>query len=218
MSTEPVDVDAADGILHGTVERPPRRERSLLWYVGRGISLGLLAILLLLAVLVIVVPTVTGAQRFTITGGSMEPSIPLGSLVVVKPTPIEDFAMGDVVTFQLQSGEPEVATHRVVGIGFTAAGDRVLTTKGDANAVEDSAEVRAEQIRGRVWYVIPGLGWINAVLTGPIHAWVLPAVAIVLFGYAGWMYTRAWAERRQRRRREAAEATAPASATTEGDG
>jgi signal peptidase I len=174
-------------------------ERSLLRYIWRGISYGILGVLVLLAVLILVVPAVTGAERFTIAGGSMEPSIPLGSLVIVRPVAAEEIRVGDVITFQLVSGEPAVATHRVVAVGVAGDGSRTFTTRGDANAAPDADPVIPEQVRGVVQYAIPGIGWINAVLTGELRAWLIPAAAIALFAYAGWMFVRAGLDHRRRR-------------------
>jgi signal peptidase I len=199
MNAPALPPPGAPGVEVPPDEAPASRERSLLWYIGRGASFGVLGILGLLAVLVLVVPMAVDAQRYTITGGSMEPSIPLGSLIVVRPASIDDVNVGDAVTFQLVSGQPEVATHRVVGIATAGDGTRTLVTKGDANAAADAEPVRAEQLRGIVMYTIPGLGWMNAIFTGDMRAWVLPAIAVVLFGYAGWMFVRAAFDRRRRR-------------------
>jgi len=169
-------------------ERPLRR---VLW---RGVSAGLLALVAVVAALVVIVPAATGASTFTITGRSMEPALPLGTLVVTRPA--DDLAIGDVVTFQLVSGEPEVATHRIVGVTFT--GDRTAyVTRGDANAAADAETVLAEQVRGRLWYSVPLVGWINYALTGQMRAWLVPAIVVALGAYGGWMLIGAYRDRRR---------------------
>ncbi|WP_144793329.1 signal peptidase I [Microbacterium paludicola] len=169
-----------------------RSMASALW---RGASAGILAVLVLVAVLVAGVPLVTGASAFTISGRSMEPALPLGTLIVIQPVEPAEIVVGDIITYQLEPGEPTVATHRVVGFGFTAEG-RAFVTQGDANDGIDAEPVRAEQIRGRLWYSIPMLGWVNAAVSGPARAFVLPVVVAGLFGYAGWMLVSAARDRR----------------------
>jgi len=173
----------------------------------RGLGWGALGLVALIAALVFVVPMVIGAQRYTIVSGSMEPGIPVGSLVVVQPRQIDDVGMGDVITFQLESGESAVATHRVVGEGRTGDGERLLVTQGDANSTADSAPVQAAQLRGVLVYTVPLLGWMNFLISGELRTWVLAVVSGSLVIYAVWMFVGAWLDRR---RRLSAEATAPA--------
>ena len=173
----------------------------------RGLGWGALGLVALIAALVFVVPMVIGAQRYTIVSGSMEPGIPVGSLVVVQPRPIDDVGMGDVITFQLESGESAVATHRVVGEGRTRDGERLLVTQGDVNSTADSAPVQAAQLRGVLIYTVPLLGWMNFLISGELRTWVLAVVSGSLVIYAVWMFVGAWLDRR---RRLSAEATAPA--------
>ena len=173
----------------------------------RGLGWGALGLVALIAALVFVVPMVIGAQRYTIVSGSMEPGIPVGSLVVVQPRQIDDVGMGDVITFQLESGESAVATHRVVGEGRTRDGERLLVTQGDANSTADSAPVQAAQLRGVLIYTVPLLGWMNFLISGELRTWVLAVVSGSLVIYAVWMFVGAWLDRR---RRLSAEATAPA--------
>lgn len=165
--------------------------------LGRGLAWGAFALVGLVAVLVLVVPSVIGAERYTILGGSMEPTIPLGSLVVVQPREFDDVRVGDVITFQLASGEAAVATHRVVGEGRSGDGERVLVTQGDANDTADLEPVRAPQLRGVLLYSIPLLGWMNVLISGEFRAWVLPFASGALLVYAAWMFLGAWRDRKR---------------------
>ena len=173
--------------------------------LGRGLAWAAFALVGLVAVLVLVVPSVIGAQRYTILGGSMEPAIPLGSLVVVQPREFDDVRGGDVITFQLESGEAAVVTHRVVGEGRTSEGERVLVTQGDANDSADIEPVREPQLRGVLVYSIPLLGWMNVLISGELRAWVLPFTSGILLLYAAWMFVSAWRDRRHRPREEVAD-------------
>ncbi|CDJ99938.1 Signal peptidase I [Microbacterium sp. C448] len=166
--------------------------------LGRGLAWGAFALVGLAATLVLVVPLVIGAERYTILGGSMEPAIPLGSLVVVQPRELNDIRVGDVITYQLESGEATVATHRVVGEGLVGDGERVLVTQGDANDSADIEPVRGPQVRGVLLYSIPLLGWMNVLISGELRMWVVPVVSGALLLYAAWMFVSAWRDRRRR--------------------
>jgi signal peptidase len=136
----------------------------------------------------------------------MAPALPRGTLIVVRPS--DDVGLGDVVTFQLRSGEPEVATHRVVGVGTTVNGEPVYTTKGDANDVADVEQVAAVQVRGELWYHVPFLGYVAALLTGGQRQGIAVAGAAALAAYAAWQVVQA---RRERRRRSGDGAATPGS-------
>ncbi len=182
--------------------RRSRRRSAVVHAVGLGVSGGILAFMILLAMLVIVVPLVSGSAPITVLTGSMEPKLPPGTLIVVKPTPIEDIRVGDVVTYQLRSGEPELVTHRVVQRIATSTGEVEFVTQGDANSAPDPKAVREVQVRGTVWYSVPLLGWVNTWLTGERRAVVVPVLAGLLFLYAGWMVYSGLRDARRKRERE----------------
>ena len=188
-------------------ERGRRRyvkEHGVLYYIGLGLSFGLLALVLLLAGAVVLVPAVTGSTPYTILTSSMEPSMPPGTLVIVKPIDPQDIKIGTVVTYQLFSGEKEVVTHRVLEIQGPnlPGGDPSFITKGDANSEPDAKPVMAVQVRGAVWYSVPWIGWVNNIVNGDMRSVVIPIVAGLLFLYAGWSIIGNQIDRRRRRRRE----------------
>lgn len=164
---------------------PADDERTTVWWWVRTIAswLVLLVMLAVLAVMVIV-PRVTGSQAYTVLTGSMEPSYPPGTLIVVKPTPAEDLEVGDVITFQPVSGDPAVVTHRIDGIYFNGAGQRQIFTRGDANDVADSWALVPEQIRGKLLYSVPQLGRVNSVINGQSRSILVTVVAAGLGVYA----------------------------------
>ena len=134
----------------------------------------------------VLVPRVAGATPYTVLTGSMRPGLPPGTLVVVRPVPIRQVAIGDVITYQLTSGEPEVVTHRVVGQGATLGGETVVFTQGDANQVRDTAAVREVQLKGRLLYAVPVLGRLNTQLAHRDQQLATTVAAGALFAYAAW--------------------------------
>jgi signal peptidase I len=185
--------------------RRKNSEKGLLHYIGLGFSVGLLGLLLMLAGLVIGVPLVAGATPMTILTGSMEPTYPPGTLIIVKPIATEDIAIGDPITYQLESGKPEVVTHRVVSIA-NANGNLSFITQGDNNPSPDANPVLPVQIRGTVWYSVPLIGYVNTIVNGENRGWIIPGLAILLFAYAGYMFASGIVNgirTRQRNREEA---------------
>lgn len=176
------------------------KPRGLLYYIGVGLSAGLLAFVLLLGVLVIVVPAATGSTPMTVLTSSMEPTYPPGTLIVVKPTDAGELNIGDPITYQIESGSDAVVTHRIVAVTSSSDGTRTFTTQGDNNDVADAAQVQPVQLRGKVWYSVPWIGYVNTMVNGTNRGWIVPVLATGLFLYAGYMVASGIASSARKRR------------------
>ena len=175
-------------------------EKSLLQYVGVAASAAALLLVAALAALVIVVPAVVGGTALTVLTSSMAPAYPPGTLIVIKPTPVDEIRVGDVLTYQIESGKPAVISHRVATRSISTSGDTTFVTKGDNNALADPEPVQAVQAKGTLWYAIPMLGWVNNAVSGESRGILVPLVAGSLFAYAAWLFFSALRARRTRRR------------------
>ncbi|MGD8194396.1 signal peptidase I [Herbiconiux sp. P18] len=162
--------------------------------VGGWLALGVTTAVLLLLV---VLPRLAGASAYTVLTGSMEPVLPPGELVVVRPVDPAAVRVGDIVTYQVESGRPAVVTHRVVGVGVDGSGERSFRLRGDANGADDLDPVRPEQLRGVLWYHVPLLGRLNSALTGGQRSVVVPVVVGGLLLYAAIMWGGALRARRR---------------------
>lgn len=192
-----------------TDERKSGRTRELIGVLVNGLSLGVLLLVVALGTATIIVPAVVGGMPLSILTGSMRPTYPPGTLVVIKPTEVEDIAIGDVITFQLDSGQPTLVTHRVIERSVdSASGEVRFTTQGDANNTPDPEQVQPVQVRGTVWYAIPYLGWANQAIDGDTRSWAIPALAAALFAYATWTFGSGLRERARKRREDRASAVA----------
>ena len=165
----------------------PRAERSLLYYIGLMLSAVLLIFVVGLALMLIIVPKVTGSIPLTVLTSSMEPGLPPGTLVIVKPIDPKDIVIGDVVTYQIESGVPGVITHRIIDIQTSSNGDRSFIFQGDNNDAPDEKPVLPVQIQGKVWYSIPYAGYLNSTVNGTNRSWIIPVIAGALFVYATYM-------------------------------
>ncbi|KRE98069.1 S26 family signal peptidase [Nocardioides sp. Soil777] len=182
--------------------------RSVLGWAGQVFAwLVILAMVSLLAVAV-VIPRLGGATPYTVLTGSMQPGMPPGTLVVVRPIDPADVAVGTVITYQLESGRPTVVTHRVTGIGVDARGELRYTTQGDANSAPDAQTVRPVQVRGARWYAVPHLGRVNLLMSGQERQVAVYVAAALLLGYAGYQFVSASTRPRRRRQQALAESAA----------
>lgn len=172
--------------------------RGVVHYVMLGLNAGVLVLMVALAALTVIIPRVTGAVPLTILTSSMEPQLPPGTLVIVRPIAADDIRLGTVIVYQLRSGSPETVTHRVVGITTTADGEKTFTTRGDNNPQDDPTPVRAVQVRGEVWYSLPLIGYVAVGLGGATRSWIVVVIAVCLAAFGMFMFV-SWAVDRRRR-------------------
>jgi signal peptidase I len=149
----------------------------------------------------VAVPRLTGGTAYTVTSGSMRPTLPPGTLIVTRPADPTALGIGDVITYQAVSGQPAVVTHRIIGVGYAAGGETTFRTRGDANDTADARPVRAVQVRGELWYALPWAGYLNTWVNGRHRSVLVYAVSALLLGYAGWMFVSAARDRRPLPRR-----------------
>ncbi|MCX8180553.1 MAG: signal peptidase I [Thermofilaceae archaeon] len=116
--------------------------------------LDLIILAFTLVVLVFVAPRAleTDAPLAVVTSWSMEPTLHVGDLIVVKGT--HEPEIGDVVVYVKPNGE--LIVHRLIEIRHTLAGVEYIT-KGDANAWPDPP-VYPNQLKGKVILVVPYIG------------------------------------------------------------
>ncbi len=175
----------------------PAAESGLWYYLGIALSGALLLAVMGIAALAIVVPAVVGGSALTVLTQSMEPGLPPGTLIIIRPADPRDVGIGDVITYQLESGKPTVVSHRVIERRVSTAGEVTFITKGDNNDLADTTPVAPVQIKGELWYAIPYLGYLNNLLDPQTRSWLVPALAIGLFGYAGYLVISSFRDRKR---------------------
>ncbi len=127
------------------------------------LAFGLQAILwivLLGFVVLVALPRFTPYDVLVVRGGSMEPVIHLGSVIVIDrraTTP----GIGSIVSFREPGGD--IITHRVVALDHGR-----YVTRGDANASRDLAERSADQVVGTERFSVPYIGYALHLLQQPI--------------------------------------------------
>jgi signal peptidase len=131
------------------------------------VDLALTCLVVLVVILVVLgrgLP-MTGRTTLIIGGPSMEPTIPLGSAVVVEPVDLSTIRAGDLVSIQA-GPETAVFTHRVVRL-LALDGVPYIETKGDANPDPDPVTIPLSTIKGRVAVILPSVGYLMAFVATP---------------------------------------------------
>lgn len=141
---------------HGSLPRAAAR---------RGIVLGLVAALVVIWVVGPGAGGWGGVSTAVVSGDSMEPTLHDGDLAVLRHDGSP--STGDLVLFDLGGGW---VVHRL------AAGDPETgwSTRGDGNDFTDRWVVHADDVRGRYWFSLPGVG--HAVLWLRSHAMAIGAL------------------------------------------
>lgn len=121
---------------------------------------------------------------YTIISKSMEPSINVYDVVVVKRVDASKLNKDDIITFYSTSGlfGDTPVTHRIVDIDNT--NELLFTVKGDNNKENDIDKVNASNVIGKVILIIPSLGELQFFLAsknGFVLAIMIPALIIVSY-------------------------------------
>ena len=121
-----------------------------------------------------------GLDVYTVLSGSMEPNIPVGSLIYVQDKNPADLKAGDVITYM--ASEKTVVTHRIVEVVPDENDPSVLRfrTKGDANNTEDGGLVHSNNILGKQVFHIPLLGYVSNYIQSPPGMYVAIGVGAVI--------------------------------------
>ena len=114
-------------------------------------------------------PSVFGFTRTVVMSGSMEPTIPVGSMAITMKQ--DTYEVGDVIMYW-NSDYNLYILHRIVE--DTPNG---FITQGDANAHPDSQFVKHDQIVGKCIFFSAALGKFMALLGRP---WVIPTLVVIL--------------------------------------
>lgn len=127
------------------------------------------------------VPRAFGYTPYAVLSGSMEPELPVGSMVFVRQVEPTDIAVGDNVTFYRSDGA--VVTHQVYEIDPVA---QTIGTQGIANKnadgiiMHDAEYTPFSRVIGVVSFCVPYLGFVNAYCTTTPGLLVVVAVLALL--------------------------------------
>jgi len=152
-------------------------------------------------ILFFVLPRLLHWDLQVVLSGSMEPALPVGSAILVRPVDPQAVSVGDIITYR-QQGSPDFVTHRVVEVEREGPALN-FRTKGDANEDPDALLVPPDAVEGRVWLNIPYLGYVAQYVREPWGFLLLLGVPGTII-IAGEVHNIVRAVRQERRKRLAA--------------
>lgn len=135
----------------------------------------ILLIFILFLVASPLLPTKEYISTHVVSTGSMEPSIKTGS-VVLSSLEIDEINKGDIIVFTSPENKEINIVHRVMKIE-----EDKYTTKGDNNDNEDDRTVSKSDIKGKVFFKIPYLGYVIQWMKTPIGFITIIVVPALLF-------------------------------------
>lgn len=139
------------------------------WRVIAASSARALLVLVCSLTAVSVLTAVLGWTPTVVLTGSMEPALPVGSVLVTQELPADELELGQVLTVEDPDQPGKLRSHRLVE--FTPDGDLIL--RGDANADDDSTPVATSAVRGVGTLAVPLVGL-------PVAWWVAGQYAHLL--------------------------------------
>jgi len=177
------------------VENKPKKEKSLIGKILKGLSMVVMSFLVLIGfflVVYIIINKVAQAKDetpplglYTIISPSMTPTIKVYDVVFVVKKDPEEIEIGDVISYYSTNsyfrGIP--ITHRVIE-KFNTADGIVFRAQGDANPVADTEMILSNNVVGVVRAVIPQLGRLQFFLStkmGWIVAILIPAIGVLAY-------------------------------------
>ena len=162
--------------------------------VGRAIRRTVMTVLSLAVVAVLALMLVGYHQHWetlVVLSGSMGRTDPVGSLVVGRPKPAEEVAVGDVILLrQTLPGKPLAPVlHRVIERTDTD-GQITVRTKGDAN---DSPDPETHVLRGAIITPVvhvARLGYLLSFVRTPLGWLTVIVLPLLLVGMSGFAHRR----------------------------
>lgn len=166
----------------------------------KNITFNILAIIAIIAVGFILFNTIAGAKGFAVISNSMSPEFNKGDVVFTREIDFEKINVGDVVTVQFPD-KSGYCTHRVYSIDTS---NKSIKTKGDVNLSPDPIETSAKNIKGKVWYSVPYLGyfsiWFGKIST--VKLIIILTIAAILLLFATTILSRIKKKKKSQTRSE----------------
>ena len=148
----------------------------------------------ILSALPLALPRLLGYNAYSVVSGSMEPALPVGSVVYVESAGVSQIRAGDIIAFD---DEGTVVTHRVIE---SRPQEGAFITKGDANQSLDIKPTPYWKLIGRVKLCVPLLGRVlslYAVPEGKLALGTFALSGLLLRVLGSTLYARAAAKGRE---------------------
>ena len=130
-------------------------------------------------------PSLFGYYFFRVSSNSMEPTLDIGDVVMVKSVALEDIHKGDIITYKSQDGSMRgrEVTHRVVDGPYEKDGKTYFQTKGDAVGAPLDKIITYDQIEGKFVRKLSLVSGFFGFISTPTGLIVFICVIVLVFGY-----------------------------------
>ena len=123
---------------------------------------------------------------YVIVSQSMVPTININDAIVVKRETNDKYNIGDIISFFSTEYDKEgiIITHRIIDKRNIDDSTSNYRTKGDNNPVADRKNVTTSNIYGKVFLIIPKLGYVQSFLSQPVHfiiCIIIPAIIVIIY-------------------------------------
>lgn len=151
----------------------------------------LLVILVLIVIFVFISriqgesPSIFGYHIFRVSSDSMEPTLKVGEIILVKNTPPDQIHNNDIITYRGTQGElaGKMITHRVIEEPHQEGGKYIFQTMGDKQGALRDPIVEESQIEGKYITSISYLDKLYTFFLSPAGLISFIALILILFGY-----------------------------------
>ena len=123
---------------------------------------------------------------YVIVSKSMVPTIEINDAIIVKRENDNKYHVGDIISFYSTEYDYNgmVVTHRIVEKNNINHKQSNYKTKGDNNPIPDRREVTTSNVYGKVYFIIPKLGYIQTFLSNPVNFGIcilIPAAIVIIY-------------------------------------
>ena len=120
-------------------------------------------------------PSIFGLRSYVIVSGSMEPTINIGDVIIVKIFQNNsNYEVNDIISYHENNS---VVTHRIVKVEKLENDKVRYITKGDNNNTYDNFVVEQSNVDGKVIKIIPKIGYLSLFIEN--HIFLL--ITFILF-------------------------------------
>lgn len=149
-------------------------------YTVGSVMITKIGLILFFTVALSLVPLPGNYKIYSVQSGSMHPAITTGSIVFVKP--LLKYSANDIVTFRTAIPKQTI-THRIIREEQHGR-QTVFITKGDVNKSNDSNDLLSQNIIGKVFFIIPLLGYPISYAKTPLGLIVLIVIPATIIVYS----------------------------------
>ncbi|NWG10029.1 MAG: signal peptidase I [Nitrososphaerales archaeon] len=121
----------------------------------------------------------TSTPFFSVSSGSMIPTLNVGDYIVVKAESFNNLNVSDIIVFYSPWDPDEIIVHRIYAINHE---QEIIRTKGDNNDYVDPWSVTKEDYIGKyTGFKIPYLGYLAFLFPPPVNYIFIIIILLIVF-------------------------------------